>query len=101
MATFDESEGLVPCAAVELGESVTLGARVVVVPAMSTSMDPLPNFVEKETERRRTLVKRRHSIIGFRVWVGDIVSHGDGNDILCTQNYFQSDCTTMHKINAP
>jgi hypothetical protein len=87
VATFDESEGLVICAVpipvpVELVELVML--RVVVFPAISTSRDLLSKKFHRKREKRkkRTLTKRRHGIIRLRIWVANIKSSGDGNDIL-------------------
>lgn len=63
--------------------------------------DPLPSqraIVHRERELQRTLAKSRHSIFGFGVWVGDVLRHSDGNDVLCTRKHFQS-YIIKYKVN--
>ena len=49
--------------------------------------------------QQRTLVKRRHSIFGFWIWVGIIQGNGDGNDMLFVPRcvFFFQFCITKHK----
>lgn len=42
----------------------------------------LSSFMERGREIQRTLAKRRHRIFGFRIWVCNILSNGDGNNML-------------------